>query len=61
MLSIKIRPGERFQISHAGVQAWVTVQKEGSNLQVLVDGPRQIKVIRKSLIRRIEASATDAA
>lgn len=61
MLSIKIRPGERFQISHAGVQAWVTVIKEGSNLQVLVDGPRQIKVLRESLVQMIEANATDAA
>ena len=49
MLSIKIRPGERFQISHQGVQAWVTVEKDGSHIRVLVDGPRSMKVLRENL------------
>jgi hypothetical protein len=61
MLAIQIRPGERFQISHAGVQAWVTVEKKGANFRVLVDGPRQIKVIRENLVKLTEQPATDAA
>lgn len=58
MLAIQIRPGERFQISHAGVQAWVTVEKKGANFRVLVDGPRQIKVIRENLVKLTEQPAT---
>ena len=61
MLAIQIRPGERFQISHAGVQAWVTVEKKGANFRVLVDGPRQVKVIRENLVKLTEQPATDAA
>ncbi len=61
MLAIQIRPGERFQISHAGVQAWVTVEKWGANFRVLVDGPRQIKVIRENLVKLTEQPATNAA
>ena len=61
MLAIQIRPGERFQISHAGVQAWVTVEKKGANFRVLVDGPRQIKVIRENLLKLTEQPATNAA
>jgi sRNA-binding carbon storage regulator CsrA len=61
MLAIQIRPGERFQISHAGVQAWVTVEKKGANFRVLVDGPRQIKVIRENLVKLTEQPATNAA
>ncbi len=61
MLSIRIRPGERFQISHQGVQAWVTVEKDGSHIRVLVDGPRQIRVARESLVNPKEEAATAAA
>lgn len=61
MLAFQIRPGERFQISHAGVKAWVTVEKKGANFRVLVDGPRQIKVVRESLVIPDQAPATDAA
>lgn len=61
MLAIQIRPGERFQISHAGVEAWVTVEKWGGSFRVLVDGPRQIKVIRENLVKLTEQPATDAA
>ena len=61
MLAIQIRPGERFQISHARVQAWVTVEKKGANFRVLVDGPRQIKVIRENLVKLTEQPATNAA
>ena len=61
MLAIQIRPGERFQISHAGVQAWVTVEKKGANFRVLVDGPRQIKVIRENLVKLTEQPAANAA
>lgn len=61
MLAIQIRPGERFQISHAGVQAWVTVEKKGASFRVLVDGPRQIKVIRENLVKLTEQPATNAA
>jgi sRNA-binding carbon storage regulator CsrA len=61
MLSIRIRPGERFQISHQGVQAWVTVKRQGGHIQVVVDGPRQLKVIRESLVKATEEAVADAA
>jgi hypothetical protein len=61
MLSFKLRPKERFLISHAGVQAWVTVKRQGGHIQVVVDGPRQLKVIRESLVKATEGAAADAA
>ena len=49
MLSFLLKDGERFQVSHGGVQAWVTVKKEKSKFRLLVDGPRSIRVLRESL------------
>mgnify|MGYP006160387553 FL=1 len=50
MLSIRIKDGERIQVGHGGVTAWVTVVKDGPYIRLLVDGPRQIKVLRESLV-----------
>jgi hypothetical protein len=50
MLSIRIKDGDRVQVSHGGVKAWVTVVQEGPYIRLLVDGPRQIKVLRESLV-----------
>ena len=49
MLTFVLKDGERFQVSHGGVQAWVTVRKEKSRFRLLVEGPRSMKVLRESL------------
>ncbi len=59
MLSILLKDGERFQVSHGGVQAWVTLRKEEGRIRVLVDGPRSLKVLREKTVVSIAAGSAE--
>ncbi len=59
MLSISLKDGERFLVSHGGVYAWMTVRKEDRKIRLLVDGPRSLKVLREKKVISIAAGSAE--